>query len=164
MSTRSQIAFYEEGEKDLEKHKALIYRHSDGYPEGVIPDILPFLQWWLKRQGLNDIEYASARLLQYLCNLHDKHTVEFGKQYSRLGKEVEDIEKGFTGIYGHGICKDFHSDIEYLYAIYSDKVVVYETAFNFDEPISINDRTKKIKTIKIKDYGKNNGTKKTEKQ
>ncbi len=33
MSTRCQIGFYEPRQKDLTKFEALIYRHSDGYPD-----------------------------------------------------------------------------------------------------------------------------------
>lgn len=47
MSTRCQIGFYEAEEKDLDNFEALIYRHSDGYPDtehGVLAAIVPFLQ------------------------------------------------------------------------------------------------------------------------
>ncbi|GAH79568.1 unnamed protein product, partial [marine sediment metagenome] len=56
MSTRCQIEFMhistrEEKEgpkkgttvKDIERRT--VYRHSDGYPEGVIPDLEKFLEW-----------------------------------------------------------------------------------------------------------------------
>ena len=128
MSTRAQIGFYESEEKDLSKWEALIYRHSDGYPDtstGVLAEILPFLQWWSEGRGLDDSEYCSARLLQYLCNKYDERGDEFEV---RLNPDVVVTEKRkFTGILGHGICNGFYGDIEYFYAIYPDRLEVYDT-------------------------------------
>ena len=133
MSTRCQIGFYEEEEKDLTKWEALIYRHSDGYPGtangkevGVLGDIVPFLKWWAKDRGIGDLEYCSARLLQYLCNKYDKlmDTIE-----AQRNTDVVVTEKPkFTGTLGHGICTGFHGDIEYFYAIRASKVEVYEAS------------------------------------
>lgn len=125
MSTRSQIGFYESKPKDLNNFNALIYRHSDGYPEGVLPNIIPFLKWWKSGRGLTDTEYVSARLLQWLCNEYDRHGAEFDKE---AGRTVTTNE--YTGTLGHGICKNFHGDIEYFYAIYPYSVDVYDTPFD----------------------------------
>lgn len=158
MSTRCQIAFYEdEKQKDLSKFDALIYRHSDGYPGsidkdkkkewGVLADIIPFLIWFKAQRGLSDTEYTSARLLQYLCNEYDKgmEDVELKIQEGKAKAKMV-----YTGVLGHGICKDFHGDIEYLYAIYPDRVEVYETTeWNLEKAKDINTKTKKIKTIKL---------------
>lgn len=46
MATRSHIAFYERPDQPLDQPSILLYRHSDGYPSAVLPDILPFLQWF----------------------------------------------------------------------------------------------------------------------
>ena len=124
MSTRSQIGFYEKAETPLDKFEALLYRHSDGYPEGVLLDILPFLSWWRKARGIGDLEYCSARLLQYLCNEYDKETKKWGSKI-----EAE----GFTGTLGHGVCRAFHWDIEYFYKIYPNKVEVYDVSFKSEE-------------------------------
>ena len=126
MSTRSQIGFYEKGEKDFSKFRALLYRHSDGYPSGVLPDIIPFLIWWRKTRG-TDIEYCSARLLQYICNEYDGSTKDFTKKLNWKKDE------GPTGIYGHGICNTFHWDIAYFYKIMPEVVEVYKVPFGADE-------------------------------
>lgn len=149
MSTRSQIGFYESENTNLTKPDVLLYRHWDGYPEGVLPDILPFLAWFDKARGLDDIEYAGARLLQYLCNQADKSTLESAKKYPNIiGKE---ISKGFTGTLGHGICKGFHVDIEYYYAIYQDRVEVYDNvmAGDWDNPGPITNRARLMLTLKF---------------
>jgi len=103
MSTRCQIGFYEADAKDLNQWEALLYRHSDGYPDsdaGVPKTIVPILTDFNIHRGLSDIEYASAWL-------------------------VAKLKDGYLNI---GICKDFHGDIEYYYAVYADgKLEVYET-------------------------------------
>lgn len=113
MSTRCQIGLYQEKEKDIHNFEALIYRHNDGYPSGVLPDILPFLIWWNGYRGISDLEYCGARLLQYLCNQDDDHTLKY-------------INEKFTGIFGHGISKNFHGDLEYIYKIEPSKLTVYK--------------------------------------
>lgn len=127
MSTRSQIGFYKTKETPLKKHTALIYRHSDGYPNAVLPDIIPFLRWWKSKRGINDLEYVSARLLQYLCNEYDGRAKEIEKE---IGKTALSNDGDYTGIYGHGICNDFYGDIEYFYKIYPNGIQIYSCLFN----------------------------------
>lgn len=62
MSTRCQLAVYPDKTTPFNEAKCFIYRHNDGYPEAIIPDILDFLKSFHKERGLDDIEYASARL------------------------------------------------------------------------------------------------------
>ena len=115
MSTRCQIGFYERKEQAHDDFKALICRHSDGYPGtvdgkqyGVLPVIIPFLRWFAGARGISNPEYVSALLLQYLCNEYDNP-----------------LEGGFTGVPGHGICLHIHGDIEYFYKVYPNAVEVY---------------------------------------
>uniref|UniRef100_A0A6M3JEG2 Uncharacterized protein n=1 Tax=viral metagenome TaxID=1070528 RepID=A0A6M3JEG2_9ZZZZ len=149
MSTRCQIGFYNKKEDNIKDFQALIYRHSDGYPEGVIPDIEPFLKWWAKGRGLGDVEYVSARLLQYLCNQYDEDGKAFAKEMRSknipISKTTEEL---FTGTLGHGICRGFHWDIEYFYKIYPNAIEIYDVPFmdKFDEK-----QFKLIKTIKLEE-------------
>ena len=106
MSTRCQIAFYTGHDKDLPQFDALIYRHWDGYPSGVLPDLLPVLRDFHQHRGLGDVEYASAWLVSRWKNY-----------YLNIG-----------------ISKWFHGDIEWLYAVYPDgKVDVYKVEGYGDE-------------------------------
>ena len=101
MSTRCQIGFYEQGEKDLNKWDALLYRHSDGYPEsehGVVATIKPILDDFQAKRGLDDLEYAAAWL-------------------------VAKLKTDYLNI---GISNGFHGDIEYYYAIRPEAMEVYE--------------------------------------
>ncbi len=131
MSTRCHIALYKSKQQRLSKPSVLIYRHSDGYPEGVLPEIMPFLKKWDKIRGMSDIEYLGARLLQHLTNIYD--------QWSPSDPS--------SGILGYGISWAFHWDIEYLYAIYSDgEVRVYET--EWEE--KLDDKKKPLKVLQVK--------------
>ena len=120
MSTRCQLGFYKQDEKDLNKFQyALLYRHWDGYPESVIPDILPFLRAFDKERGLDDVSYAIARLAQHLCNIHDEETKTNNLRHSNY--------------LGHGIDNIFHLDTEFFYAIYPDRVEVWEVGGSWDK-------------------------------
>jgi len=98
MSTRCQIGFYPYEDTPLEKWDALIYRHFDGYPDGVLPDIVPILKDFNKNRGLDDTEYASAWL-------------------------VAKLKDDYLNI---GVSNQFHGDIEYYYAVYPNRIEVYE--------------------------------------
>lgn len=153
MSTRCQIAFVEFQGADIDSPQALIYRHSDGYPSGVLPDIMPFLGWWNERRGVNDIEYCSARLLQYLCNKYDGYRLEMSKEFKHLKDDIEE-QKGFTGELGHGICKGYHSDIEYLYVIHPQGVDVFEVPhdLNWSDPKPIGSKVVKLGSIPLENW------------
>lgn len=113
MSTRCQIGFYDEDEKDLNNFNALLYRHSDGYPDsehGVIASVMPFIESFKARRGLDDMEYFSARLLQHLCNVYDN-----------FPKSMEE-----EGELGYGISRVFHWDLAYFYKITPKTLEVYE--------------------------------------
>jgi hypothetical protein len=127
MSTRCQIASYYSKDQDIEKWDALIYRHWDGYPGaadgsevGVLADIVPFLEWFATERGLDDPEYAAARLLQYLCNKQDNSERTLPHQNWRGSEEFG------VGTLGHGISSSIHCDIEYFYRVYPSKVLVYK--------------------------------------
>ena len=86
MSTRCQIEF------KCGDVRRTVYRHWDGYPAAVIPDLLAFLQW-STRSG--DIEYEAANFLFW----------------SKQG--LDDPQLGF------GICAndELHGDVEYYYIV-----------------------------------------------
>lgn len=153
MSTRCQIVIMKDDEeKDLNNNQAIIYRHSDGYPKGVIPAVLPFLKHWSKSRGMNDTEYLSARLLQYLTNQHDGFNLLWHVEAPMKDSETETEKlKKFGGTLSYGISTGFtHGDIEYVYAIYSTKVVAFEVIFSKDKRIKdINKRVRQIGEVEI---------------
>lgn len=87
MSTRAQIVV-----EGLEEIK--LYRHSDGYPEGVLPVLEPFVQDFLQKKGW-DPEYLLARMVAALVVAGD------------------DLE----GTLGYGLSPEWAPDIEYWYRV-----------------------------------------------
>ena len=122
--TRCQIGFYSFPSTTnmhnlLDKWEVLLYRHCDGYPEGILPDILPILADFHKNRGLSDWEYASA----WLCS------------------------KLKTDYLGIGICNQFHGDIEYYYAIFPNGIIqVYDVRNGWEEIFEcrVKDSIKKV--------------------
>lgn len=129
MSTRTQIAF-----GSLKKPEALLYRHSDGYPSGVLHDIMPFLVEYDKKRGVDDYEYASARLMQYMTNEYDRMVGE-GNSYG--------------GILGYGVSKEYHGDIEFVYVVETKGVAVYEVVGSTED---IEKGTKRIGFVPYENY------------
>ena len=73
MSTRSQIEFkniWKDKKKKEHSSSRTVYRHSDGYPEGVIPDLKAFLKWNEGRNG--DVEYQTANFIYWSKRKHEE--------------------------------------------------------------------------------------------
>ncbi len=131
MSTRSQL--YVKGSD------VVLYRHSDGYPEGkggVLACILPFLAEFSKHR--NDPFYCSAQLLGYLIKATDKvhnHLARWRKKH-RADTNEEDYRGNYflgTGVESFKPEKtELHGDIEYFYVIDEEKRVV-EVRIPFEE-------------------------------
>jgi hypothetical protein len=137
MSTRCQIGIYRKKETDIKEYEVLLYRHSDGYPSGVLPDIMPFLENFKKTRGIDDTEYAGARLMQYMTNLCDKNEIEWAEERMKRNgnntqstindaKQIKQL-KSFGSTTGYGISKEFHGDIEFFYKINPETIQVYTT-------------------------------------
>lgn len=86
MSTRAQIVV--EGIEEVK-----FYKHSDGYPIGVLPVVEPFVKGFLRRRGHWDPEYLMARLV-----------MAFGL-----------TDPG--GVLGYGLGLVWAADLEYWYRI-----------------------------------------------
>lgn len=56
MSTHAQIGFYKSQTLDINKPNVLIYKHSDGYPEGVTKLLTKFCREFEKSHGLSDVD------------------------------------------------------------------------------------------------------------
>lgn len=92
MSTRAQIVV-----EGLEEVK--LYKHSDGYPIGVLPVVEPFVKGFLRRRGCWDPEYLMARLV-----------MAFGL-----------TDPG--GVLGYGLSAVWQPDISWFYRIRQDGTV-----------------------------------------
>lgn len=127
MSTRCQIGIYDfikSSNKDYRNPSVLLYKHSDGYIEGTLPLLKRYVKRFLKNRGFWDTEYIGARLIQSLTNEYDRSGKKFAK------------EAGFkwrNDMCGFGICQNLHSDIEYYYALYPDRIDVYDTCGDWND-------------------------------
>jgi hypothetical protein len=153
MSTRSQIDFVEnwkdkEGKEHTDRRR--VYRHSDGYPEGVVPDLKKFLIWNGGRNG--DVEYSAANFIYW-----SKRTYE-DKYLGKTQKwdAAEDMVTDHALRCGFGICETtaFQGDIEYFYeVIFGQKehiIKVYSAnSISWDVPLTMKDM-KLLKTVKVK--------------
>ena len=165
MSTRCQIEFssiWENEKKEKKTESILIYRHSDGYPEGVIPDLKNFLKWNGNR--ITDIEYTAANFI-YWSKRNTEEWMAKDKWFKERGLNKWNEPQDYNSplLIGFGICEkdDFHMDIEYFYNVITD-LTVNRGIFNkvkteikyFKVPCKEERLTKEdfklIKTIKIK--------------
>ena len=129
MSTRCQIEFMNisnrEEKEGPEKGKLVkvvrrrtVYRHSDGYPESVIPDLKEFLKW---NEGRNfDLEYQVANFIYWSKKKMEKQ-IERDLEMVGGTSNVPEMKRRMI-LTGHGICNndEFHPDIFYYYEVISD--------------------------------------------
>lgn len=129
MSTRANIvltetySWKENGSEHSRTEKLFFYRHSDGYPEGMLPILNVFCRWMKEGKIRNDISQAAGWLvilgaIEYntipAFNLEKPHYRDDAPRYGDLStvKSPDDWNCGSieptTGI---------HDDIEYLYII-----------------------------------------------
>src|SRR3990167_642884 len=134
MSTRCQIEFRHStkytNRKKPQIERRTLYRHSDGYPEGVIPDLKAFLKWNTGRN--DDIEYQAANFIYW----------------SKKGFEQYDKDnKAHNVLIGFGICENdgFHGDIEYFYEVVRERIQENEVSFKTTTKIL-------VYTVERKDY------------
>jgi len=143
MSTRCQIEFiykWKTTSGQYRSEKRTVYRHSDGYPGSMIPDLLEFIQW---NQGRNDqVDYMAANWI-YWNKRREEDAWLNDANHKRWEKRTGNISWNDPAIRadpnhflktGHGIDINnrYHGDIEYLY-----KVIVVESGFGGVDVISI---------------------------
>jgi len=126
MSTRCNIAFYSESNKKQKDFDVILYKHYDGYPDGILPVLLPFCTSFQQNRGLSDSQYAGAWCMYEFCKYYRSYTSE-------------------TDFLGHGITDSIHGDIEYLYKIYPDRLEVMDVKYDKN----LNQKFKLVKSIKL---------------
>jgi len=114
MSTRCQIGFYDTAEAPMDQHVGLIYKHSDGYPSGVLPELAPLLADFMKHRGF-DAEYMAAQSLFMLVQNHKAALAQYSHEHD------------YTGF---GVCRIFHGDLRYFYRVDPSGVKVYSVTSN----------------------------------
>jgi len=140
MSTRCQIFIVDEreGHGNINDPCVMIYRHSDGYPEGkcgVVAALVEFLPKFMKHRGW-DTEYMGAQLIasmiqgdkDYMIDMYQRRMDKAAKgsddavyYKKRLQEAKEEVD-----FLGYGISREIHGDIEYAYVITRKGVRVFD--------------------------------------
>ena len=102
MSTRATVHFQYDGKTD-----AIVYRHSDGYPEGLGEDLKAFFET-VKYQCQGTM---GGTRFDDPCYLAAKFVVWQADKYSK-----EDLA-GSLNFLGVGVCLEDPGDIEYRYLL-----------------------------------------------
>ena len=114
MSTRANIII-----KDS-RITLYFYRHSDGYPEGTMPQLEKFMSW-VKEGKIRDNVCQAAGWLILLGNVEYK-------------SGFEPSSEGYSGwkVGAFEPTDDIHGDIEFLYILDLEKKTIETVTHNFE--------------------------------
>jgi hypothetical protein len=134
MSTRSQIKLKNSSDN------IHIYKHWDGYPEDVLPVLVPFVQDFMASRGYDEC-YMLAQIVRAFAVADHKYNEEQAKK--KNPELFSGDDKSPYRFLGWGLDLEHHGDIEYLYEI--------------DENGAIFVNGKKLTTAQIRKYTKQGG-------
>ena len=146
MSTRCQILFRsEDGTENggVSYEEAQIYQHSDGYPEGVLPELLEFYKW---NVGENfDVPSSAANFIYYEKRKMESYDSGEGKRFNFKTPKTDSFVRMEFGI--EKTNHEIHGDEEYLYriTISDNSNWVVEIADVEDEDTTFDNANYKIK-------------------
>ena len=118
MSTRAAIHFEYPGSGDTE---AIVYRHSDGYPDGLGQDLVRFIEEvrTLRDTRLGDPSYLAAKWVVFDVLEHQAYMAKSNADNEKIGQEPYYMLERL-GFLGTGIVNKDPSDIEYRYHVVCD--------------------------------------------
>jgi len=119
MSTRAQICIKRDTTEFQQTGGIYIYKHSDGYPRGVMPTLTSLVKFFHADRG-NDPEYLLAQIVRAFT----------------IADLAEDREYATTRMTGWGLDCTEHGDIQYLYEIDSrtGKIYINGKPYNPETP------------------------------
>ncbi len=154
MSTRCQIL--------VEGATVVLYRHSDGYPDGptgVIVALKKILKKFIPASGFDEI-YLPAHIISSMIVEHHKDGQRYARMMVKAGTPKEQADKiakssaylGF-GVEGYkdsveGRYDTLHGDIEFLYVVKKNGTIEVRQCFNDNDKASNIENTTVVKTIK----------------
>ncbi len=119
MSTRAVVNFYDtyNGKPHL---RAKVYRHSDGYPEGLGKDLKEFLA--LLKKTVKDTRFGDASYLAAKWVVHDSERGNY--RYETRGDKYERVQnESRLDFLGVGIIMEDPGDIDYSYDVICDSSI-----------------------------------------
>lgn len=121
MSTRCVINFCWDTGKEV---VAKIYRHSDGYPDGVLPDLQRFFEDVKKQTGgdtrFNDPCYLSAKFVVWQAGEYAAPRAQYSGDPADKVKKGDNPHMGSLNFLSVGVCLKNPGDIEYQYWVKCD--------------------------------------------
>lgn len=122
MSTRSQIK--------VKGSDIMIYKHSDGYPSGVMPTLKKTVEWFIEERG-NEPDYALAQIMRAFARRDERKRKEGLAEHKAMLENFEGEEdsteykhlKMWVDMYskqsptGWGLDCIRHGDIDYMYIV-----------------------------------------------
>ena len=130
MATRANIKIMD--------HSPIIYKHSDGYPDWILPILTPYIEVFIKKRG-PDAYYCIAGILR---EFHRQDLIQFRKIEDYLKMDMLD-PKGLHDSFflSYGIDTELDSGIEYLYLIDLNKKKIYIYHNLEDDMVMTDDKT-----------------------
>jgi len=136
MSTRCHIIVEDPRYGD----KTILYRHSDGYPNGehgVLASLVPFVVRFMKHRGF-DACYMGAHIIADQIQRSREHDREWcersikrdeanGHDPSYYREKLANLENDFLGF---GISSEIHGDVDYIYRVTPEGIHVEEAGGN----------------------------------
>lgn len=133
MSTRANIVI-----KD-EYRKLYFYRHSDGYPEGVMPTLQKFLDFVKEGKIRDNVGQAAGWLIvfgavEYDVNNDISDPDTYYKPFNTPISEYLPTKEGYSGwkVGAYEPTDDIHGDIEFLYIVDLKKKTIETVTKDFD--------------------------------
>jgi hypothetical protein len=139
MSTRANIvltesySWIEKGKEKKRKEELIFYRHSDGYPDGMLPLLNIFMNWLKEGKIRNNISQCAGWLIVLGAMEYDtipKYETEEETHFNHTHKitNLNSIESPTDWKVGSiEPTTEIHGDIEYLYTInVIKKTLVYK--------------------------------------
>lgn len=112
-------------------YNAMIYRHSDGYPNGragVLFMLKPLVKKFMQGRGFLDAEYLTAHIAHRCIEIVQRDRAGNRKHYKETTGKVPEYLDGpdFLGIGIQPFTKYFQGDVAYVYKIVQNKTVNIE--------------------------------------
>lgn len=125
MSTRSQICIKRDTTGFSETGGIYIYKHSGGYPEGVMPVLKDIVSRFHAKRG-NDASYLLCQIVRAFAAIDRDLAIQavVEKNQFDIPKDGDRFSYGMDYV-GWGLDTVEHGDIEYLYEVDSSTGDIY---------------------------------------
>lgn len=129
MSTRCHIVIDGSHEKnDQGLYPVYIYKHCNGYPEGVLPVLKPIVQHCWKERGFDPF-YLTAQIVRAFAFAALGHQLGLGAGNPLKIDCTNDM-------FGWGLGTELHTDVEFIYHITNaGGIIVRDPKWNTDRNV-----------------------------